>query len=156
MQRNLRWLQHPDKPTTAPIGTDRLRAAVRALACRHNAHMHARTFLGRRPGAIHHVQASDSPDAISGQWAALVATLCSPDDVLLYHLENHYSIVYAAREWACGGNVSDGIAGASLVRQVLVGKPGQQPNRWIAFEDVRACVLGWHGYAVVCIHRDCD
>jgi hypothetical protein len=85
-----------------------------------------------------------------------VATLRSPHDVLLYHLENHYSIIFAAREWQCGGNAADGVAGAFDVRQVLVGKPGQQPNRWIAFVDVRGCLLGWHGYAVVCIHRDVD
>ena len=35
------------------------------------------------------------------------------------------------------------------VRQVLVGKPGQQPNRWVPWDDVRSCLLGWKGYAIM-------
>ena len=34
-------------------------------------------------------------------------------------------------------------------RQLLTGRPGQRPNRWVAWEDVRSCLLGWKGYNVI-------
>ena len=154
LQRNLAKLCHATRPTTAPIGTARVRGAIHTFARRHSVRMHARTFLSAHSDALHRVRASDEPAAVDAQWRALVATLRSPDAALLYHMENHYSLVYGAREWRGAGNVADGVPGKACFRQVLVGKPGQQPSRWIAFEDVRACVLGWTGYAMLCIRRD--
>jgi hypothetical protein len=142
-------VERSDCPTTAPIGTDRVIGAVSTLGRRHCIDLSARKLLARGPKCSHRVRESDNAAAVGAQWAALAAALRNQRKVLIYHLENHYSCVYGAREWAAVGNVRDGVQQERVIRQVLVGKPGQKPNRWLAFEDVRACVLGWAGYAVI-------
>lgn len=99
------------------------------------------------------VASTDSIEAIESQWEELTRYLQAPDTALIYHLENHYSVIYAMREWSMVGNVNDGVQAESRVKQILVGKPGQAPNKWIDWEDVRACLLGWKGYGIVSVQR---
>ena len=153
LQVNVDKLSRQVRPTTAPIGTDRVIAALVTLGRRYSVPLIATKCLAAGPRATHPVRAVDDAATCAAQWAALLARLRSPDTVLLYHLENHYSVVYGAREWEEVGNVRDGVRAAQRVRQLLVGKPGQKPNRWVAFEDVRECVLGWQGYAVIEVTR---
>lgn len=141
------------RPTTAPIGTDRLCSVLHTIAHRHDVRLRARRLLSSSATAVHRVRAPDDAAAVDVQWCALVAALRSPDAILVFHLENHYSLIFGAREWEVLGSVADGVRGRRVARQVMVGKPGQKPNRWIAFEDVRSCVLRWHGYAVVLVER---
>eukprot|EP00045_Choanoeca_perplexa_P008909 m.83989 g.83989 ORF g.83989 m.83989 type:complete len:79 (+) comp14670_c0_seq2:119-355(+) len=67
--------------------------------------------------------------------------LMSLSVVLLYHLKNHYALVYALREW----QPVDGPA----VQQVLTARKGQRPSAWIDFEEVREVMLKWSGYKMV-------
>jgi hypothetical protein len=46
---------------------------------------------------------ADTPERQTSQWAALRALLTRPASVLLYHLENHYCLVFATREWTASG-----------------------------------------------------
>jgi hypothetical protein len=153
MQMNVIKLTRAVRPTTAPIGTDRLCAVLHTIGHRHGIRLRARRLLSISAHAVHQVRASDDAAAVNVQWRGLVAALRSPDTILVYHLENHYSLVFGAREWGVWGSVVDGVHGRRTARQVMVGQPGQKPNRWIAFEDVRACILGWQGYAVVQVER---
>ena len=41
----------------------------------------------------------DDRGAVAGQWVGLTAALARPHSAILYHLHNHYSLIYAAREW---------------------------------------------------------
>lgn len=153
MQVNVQRLTREPKPTTAPIGNLQLMRAVAALGRRHGVCIEARKLLGRGPKCRFQVSVADDSDIVDAHWMALLAALRDPQRVLLYHLENHYSLVYAARSWAATRNVADGVAARKSVCQILVGKPGQAPSRWIALEDVRACLLGWQGYAMMEVVR---
>lgn len=153
MQVRLAKLTRPVKPTTAPVGTDCVISALHLLAERHGVPLTAHKLVARTPCAIR-VSADDGPAAVTQQWTALLEQFCRRDTVLIFHMTNHYTPVYGAREWSCVGNKGDGVAGARTVRQVLVGKPGQKPCVWVDWQDVRACVLSWAGYAVLAVRRD--
>ena len=71
--------------------------------------------------------------------------LKDPSQVLIFHLQSHYSIVYAARE----NHADEGYGGKRVLRQVLVAKPGQQPCRWVDFTSVRETLLGWVGHMII-------
>lgn len=67
-------------------------------------------------------------------------TLCLA--VLIFHLKNHYALIFALREW-------DEAAEGRRVRQVLTARKAQRPTAWIDFEEVRDVVLSWQGYKVL-------
>lgn len=160
VQADLRRLQHPHRPSTAPIGNERLMAALRTLANSHSQPLTARKLLARC-GADSCVSTADDSATALAQWDTLLSYLKSPTAALIFHLENHYSLIYGARAWQAlrtGGGAAAAAAAVArpgaTVRQVLVGKPGQQPSRWIPWEDVRACLLQWKGYAVIVVQRE--
>lgn len=64
---------------------------------------------------------------------------------LIYHLKNHYALLYAMREWVG----DDGTA----VRQVLSTRRGQRPSTWIDFDEIRAHFLKWAGHKIMAIER---
>lgn len=49
--------------------------------------------------AEYKVTEADDADTVTQQWAGLVALLKDSNSALLYHMENHYCLVFAARSW---------------------------------------------------------
>ena len=47
------------------------------------------------------------------QWVGLTAALARPHSAVLYHLQNHYSLIYAAREWHADAGGSHESGGSS-------------------------------------------
>lgn len=68
-----------------------------------------------------------------------------PDEVILFHLKNHYALVFAWREWLDDSN------GGQQVRQLLTTRRGQRPTAWIDFAEARDVMLGWEGYKMIAI-----
>jgi hypothetical protein len=149
----LHKLTRSHKPTTAPIGTMRVIAALRSLAKQHKKKLRVWKLLAHTQAETL-VAATDSDADIEQQWVVLTSHLQATDTAMIYHLENHYSVIYAVREWNMLGNVRDGVQAQTRVRQILVGKPGQAPNKWIDWEDVRACLISWKGYGIVGVQHD--
>jgi len=63
--------------------------------------------------------------------------------VLLFHLTNHYALIYAMREWID----DDG----TVVRQMLTARRGQRPKVWLDWTEARQIMLKWAGYNIMLI-----
>lgn len=66
--------------------------------------------------------------------------------MLLFHLKNHYALIFALREWVTEGG--------EHVRQVLTARKGQRPSAWIDFAEMRSTLIGWAGYKLLTVERD--
>ena len=86
----------------------------------------------------------DSPETIERQWGKLSAAFNRPDASLIFHLKNHYALIYALREWTSDGK---------RVRQMLCARKGQRPSAWVDWLEARETILGWAGYKLMVAER---
>jgi len=87
------------------------------------------------------VRPGDGARAVEEQWVALKSAFGSPSSVLLFHLRNHYALIYGWREWQPYG--------AHKRRQILTARKGQRPSAWLDFEEVREIMISWVGYHIL-------
>jgi hypothetical protein len=71
---------------------------------------------------------------------------CSPNNAFIFHLKNHYALIFALREWV------DKDSGA-YVREMLTARKGQRPTVWINFNEARNTLLSWDGYKIMIVSR---
>ena len=68
---------------------------------------------------------------------------------VIFHLTNHYALVFATRERSTIS--TDG--SATITRELLTSKAGQAPKAWIPFAVARRIMRGWSGYKMVVVMR---
>ena len=83
---------------------------------------------------------------------------------MIFHLRNHYALIFALREWeeessafcttadqeqSVEAKTTTADSKKVIIRQALTAKKGQRPSTWIDFEEVREIVLGWEGYKIL-------
>jgi len=140
------------KPSTAAIGNWGILSGVQRLAewgalgtC-----LKAKLFMGRKRSKKTNVEVvlskKDDAKTVQQQWDALKSQHAHPDSALIFHLKNHYALIFATREWVGG---VDGVH----VRQLLCARKGQRPTAWIDFEEARETMLGWEGYKIMSVTR---
>lgn len=76
------------------------------------------------------------------------SAFCKPNQVLLFHLKNHYALIFAIREW-----ITFDANQVVAVRQLLTARRGQRPTAWIDFSEARETMLNWEGYKILAIER---
>ena len=66
---------------------------------------------------------------------------------IIFHLRNHYAIVFAMREFE--------EEGGAVVRELLCARRGQRPTAWVPWTEARETMIGWAGYKmmVICKRR---
>jgi hypothetical protein len=97
------------------------------------------------------ISSTDTKEEILSQWNRLSALFNDSETVLLFHLKNHYALIFAMREWS----VVDPVTGrAEVTREILTSKRGQRPSAWISFTEVREIILSWEGYKIMAVTRD--
>lgn len=90
------------------------------------------------------MQKRDTKRIIAEQWVALREEFMRYNSVLLFHQINHYSLIFALREWMDPWGIRR--------RQVLTAKRGQRPTAWLDFDEVRRILITWTGYAFRPLH----
>lgn len=147
------------KPSTACIGNWGILAVITKileLTDIGSSSLSAQLFMGKgiagpRCKLIAPLSRKDSEKEITKQWNALRSAFADPDQVLLFHLKNHYALIYAMREWV---EPAEGAEGDSrVVRQIYTARRGQRPAVWIDFLEARETMLGWEGYKIISITR---
>jgi len=143
-----------EKPHTGEIGSWGLKQAAEDLTLQRGCDaLSVHTLLGRKSNLKVEVQMekADDAEAIEKQWGVLKAAFGKPHSVLLFHLTNHYALIFAWREW----HEEDAeIAGAQKVRrQILTARKGQRPTVWMDWEEARSIMLGWSGYHILQFQR---
>ena len=89
---------------------------------------------------------NDSYSTVLKQWDSLRSEFSHDDSVLLFHLKNHYALIFALREWT---STSTG----EKAMEMLTARKGQRPTAWISFQEARETMLGWEGYKLLAISR---
>lgn len=115
--------------------------------------INARLFMGKKKTSKSKVDVplsrKDSDATIAKQWDELKGLFMRLDHVLLFHLTNHYALIFATREW---WDESKQVP----VRQLLTARRGQRPTAWIDFNEAREIMLGWEGYKIMAISSRLD
>ena len=134
--------------------------AARAALC---ARLRCRTLVGIKvkgqvaPPIL--LRKADSAERVEEAWGAFKAAFSAPRTCLLLHQKNHYSLVFALREWTEPPPAEDAATVAAnddgapregrRVRELLTCRKGQRPTVWIDWTEVHRCISGWSGYAVM-------
>lgn len=84
----------------------------------------------------------DDPDKVKAQWSQLWSAFVDPKSVLIFHLTNHYALIFAMREYV--DPETD-----QVIREILTARKGQRPSSWIRLEQVREILLKWTGYRIL-------
>ncbi|KAH8097454.1 hypothetical protein JL720_345 [Aureococcus anophagefferens] len=91
----------------------------------------------------------DGGPEVEAQWGKLHAVFLDPRACLLFHLKNHYALIYALRDWV---DTSDP-AKPRRVRQMLTARKGQRPSAWIDWLEARETMLNWAGYKMMVVRE---
>ncbi|EQC29510.1 hypothetical protein SDRG_12759 [Saprolegnia diclina VS20] len=149
-------LERDDKPSTAICGNHTLLEAANYIfstsppaSASRLATLKGRHFMGKSLRGVQVECVASASDNNTGRlevlWRALWAAFTDDNTVLLFHLTNHYALLFALREWV------DETSGH--VRQVLTARKGQRPTAWIDFDDVHRMLCGWGGYRILAFQR---
>eukprot|EP00435_Cladocopium_sp_Y103_P030446 s497_g7.t1 len=143
-----------DRPNTAAVGTPALRQAAEQLSLlRTTEKIKTGVVLARmrKPNnlkAAALLAKTDTEADIHRQWCCLKNSFSMPNSVLLFHLTNHYALVFAWREWQ-----EEDEEKICLRRQILTSRRGQRPSAWIDFHEVRRILLGATNYHLLSLQR---
>ena len=113
------------------------------------------------------VRRGDDAAAVEAAWAALKVAFEKPHTSLLLHQKNHYSLIFALREWTeedtpptaaaeaeAAGDADAAAAPPRRVRQLLTARKGQRPSAWVDWSETHKYISGWSGYAILAISAD--
>lgn len=121
-----------ERPSTAAIGNWAILLGLQRMSefAELGSRVQAQLFMGKRKSVKQKLEVPlsirDTDEIIQQQWDSLKSNFMHEGSVLLFHLKNHYALIFAVREWVLD------IANESpqIVRQILTARKGQRPGAW--------------------------
>ena len=146
------------RPSTGAFGNwgiasavDRILDVPNLAASECNDGFRTSLLVGKRSkGVTIGISTKDSDTKIASDWSKLWGAFMDPDIVIIFHLKNHYALIYAMRHWV---DVHAETGERRVVREVLTSRRGQTPKHWISWEECRATMLGYSGYKMIAVKR---
>lgn len=136
-------------PNTSEIGSWGIKQAAEELAAEPGrSPVRVSTFFGRRGGKriLNPLSKWDTEAIVAQQWNAFKAAFSDPNIVFIFHLTNHYALLFAWREWL---EPVQNSGAERQRRQILTARRGQRPTVWLDFDEVRNIIIKWGGYNVL-------
>eukprot|EP00668_Euglena_longa_P031535 GGOE01040759.1.p1 GENE.GGOE01040759.1~~GGOE01040759.1.p1 ORF type:complete len:443 (+),score=48.18 GGOE01040759.1:74-1402(+) len=134
-------------PTTAVFGNWGILQAMRRLSDMASDHpILVQPFMGQRAeGTLPEVciSSQDSEAVIAEQWNRLAEGFKGRSRAFIFHLTNHYALLFALREWTT--------ASGEEVREVLTTRQGQRPTVWMRWAECRSIMLQHSGYKILSV-----
>lgn len=175
-------LERVEKPSTAICGNEAILRAVETIGSNEvdrkrvggAGNLAALLFMGARQVGTSRASASiasptprrrvtlqisseDSVTQRAAAWRSMWEAFSRDRSVLIYHLKNHYALVFAMREWQQEEEEElgdDESVGRRQHREILTARKGQRPSAWVAWEEVYSTLCSWSGYKVIRVGID--
>eukprot|EP01029_Cantina_marsupialis_P005979 TRINITY_DN164_c2_g1_i1.p1 TRINITY_DN164_c2_g1~~TRINITY_DN164_c2_g1_i1.p1 ORF type:complete len:680 (-),score=190.28 TRINITY_DN164_c2_g1_i1:255-2294(-) len=135
-----------ERPSTGIIGNMHIIDVFKRISDGKDVTMIAKPLLGRgraQPG-FKIMSSADDESVIASQWDYLRNMFLKDGCSIIIHHKNHYSLLFAVREWV----TEDG-----PVKQILTARKGQRPKVWIDWSEMRATLLSWTGYKIISVQK---
>eukprot|EP01006_Ploeotia_vitrea_P048808 TRINITY_DN67276_c8_g1_i1.p1 TRINITY_DN67276_c8_g1~~TRINITY_DN67276_c8_g1_i1.p1 ORF type:complete len:563 (-),score=58.43 TRINITY_DN67276_c8_g1_i1:76-1764(-) len=137
------------KPNTAVFGNWGVQAAIQRLNDRwQDMDIRLHYFMGRKAKGVELVvplTSKDSPQDVDRQWSQLCAEFRKEHVALVFHLRNHYALIFALREWVDESG--------KHVQQLLTARRGQRPTCWMDWDEARNTMLTSVGYKIMVVQK---
>jgi len=145
-----------DRPSTGPFGNWGIIGAVQKLSDLSPTHKFTTSLLmgkktigaNKKSKMDFALSKRDAEAEIAKQWAGLREKFNDPNSAIIFHLKNHYALIFAIREYVL---VKEEDKEREFVRQVFTARKGQRPTQWIDFSECRDTMIGWDGYKMMTV-----
>lgn len=168
-------LERPDKPSTAICGNEAILRVIEAIDARESEmerlgltgrKLQATLFMGKQSSAetqrssaarshraTWQISQADSEERREEVWMELWREFSRESTVLIYHLKNHYALVFAMRKWQepLENDHGHSTQVRRMCREILTARKGQRPSTWITWDEVYATLCAWDGYKIVSV-----
>merc|ERR1712014_350245 len=95
----------------------------------------------------------DDSASVARQWEMFKVAFATKQSALVFHLRNHYALIFAWREWydCVVDNLprQEAAQFPKVRRQILTARKGQQPSAWLDFDEVREIIISKEAYKVM-------
>jgi hypothetical protein len=138
-----------ERPHTSIFGNWGILQGMQAISDVHvEGAARATLFMGRKikgSSVEWAVTAADSAERKEELWDALQRVLKRDECAIIFHLTNHYALVFALRETVT--------AEGKYVREMLTARRGQRPTVWMDWEEAHQLMVRVAGYKLMKITR---
>lgn len=170
-------LERPEKPSTAICGNEAILRVIEAINAnesdmdrlgltdrklkatlfmdKESSAERQRSSAPRSHQAARQISQADSKEQREEVWMGLWREFSRESTVLIYHLKNHYALVFAMREWQeppmHSGEGDHVHSTPRQCREILTARRGQRPSTWISLDEVYATLCAWDGYKIISV-----